>query len=212
MKKVMILCFVLIILFCYSCQNEEILSTSQESISNDSFDQAESSDDITEDIIEKQKGLPMLLEAFAKLNDKKVRLKIVGSGSQRQMLEQLAVEKGIEKRIDFIEYTEEIQNLYKRAKATVLSSLFEGFPNVLVESIACGTPVVAYDMPSGAKDIIIEGENGYLVEYLNVDKFANAVDKALTKEWNCETIKQTVARFRQEVIMSQYMELLEKYV
>lgn len=162
--------------------------------------------------LEKQKGLPMLLDAFSKLSNKVVCLKIVGSGGQREYLEQLAIEKNIMERVEFIEYTEDIQKLYKSARLTVLSSLFEGFPNVLVESIACGTPVVAYDMPSGAKDIIIEGENGYLVEYLNVEKFANAVDMALEREWNCDTVKQTVARFRQEIIMSQYTELLEKYV
>lgn len=162
--------------------------------------------------LEKQKGLEMLLDAFSKLNNNVIKLRIVGTGSQREYLEQLAIEKGIKERVEFMDYTEDIQKLYKNAKITVLSSLFEGFPNVLVESIACGTPVVSFDMPSGARDIIVEGENGYLVEYLNVEKFANAVDMALEKEWNYDTVKQTVHRFRQEIIMRQYTELLEKYV
>ena len=49
------------------------------------------------------------------------------------------------------------------AKATIQTSEYEGYPNVLIESIALNTPVIAFDCPGGTKEIIQEGLNGYLV-------------------------------------------------
>lgn len=160
--------------------------------------------------LEKQKGLEMLLEAFSELTHKNIPLYLVGSGSLKAQLIEQAKRLNISKDIVFVEHTREIAEYYKKAKLTVLSSYFEGFPNVLVESIACGTPVVAYDLPSGPKEIIIDGLNGYLVDYLNVAALRQAIDKALDTNWDIAEIKESAKRFKAEIIMAKYTAMLEK--
>ena len=160
--------------------------------------------------LEQQKGLYMLLEAFALMQDKTVGLKLIGEGSQKEELVRYAQKLSISDRVEFIPYTTKIIEYYRHAKITAMTSYFEGFPNVLSESIACGTPVVAYDLPSGPKEIIIEGSNGYLVEYLNVAAMSQALDQALTADWNIKEIKETARRYFRDNIMKQYQALIDR--
>lgn len=160
--------------------------------------------------LEPQKGVDMLLKAFYKLNNKSVSLKIIGDGSQRGKLKLLAAELNLSDRVEFINYTQNIKQYYKTAKAVLMTSYFEGFPNVLVEAIACGTPVISYDLPSGPKEIIIEGVNGQLIPYLDVEAFSKSLDLALTINWDEKKVKETACRFMREQIMPRYIEVLEK--
>ena len=157
--------------------------------------------------LEQQKGLTFLLDSFRMLEDKDVMLYLVGNGSQREMLNELSVQYGINERVKFVEYTRDVMEYYKRAKITVLSSYFEGFPNVLVESIACGTPVVSFDLPSGPSEIIIIGKNGYLVDYLDSQQLAKKIDEALINKWDESVIKNTSMRYSKDNIMSKYRNL-----
>lgn len=156
--------------------------------------------------LESQKGLDLLLEAFRKLADQSVELYLVGEGKLKEQLEALAKELGVEERVRFLPYTRDIIPYYVNAKATVLSSYYEGFPNVLVESIACGTPVVSFDTPSGPSDIIIEGENGFLVDYLNVEALRDGLQKVFSREWDSMEIKKTALRYQNSRIMKAYQD------
>lgn len=159
--------------------------------------------------LEKQKGLEMLLKAFSMLKEKNVELKIIGSGSLKDNLIKQCNELNIGDRVEFIEHTTEIMNYYRTAKIVAMTSYFEGFPNVLIEAIACGTPIVAYDLPSGPKEIIYDGENGYLVPYLDVEAFSKKLDDALKQSWNAHKIKQTSFRYFRKSIMPEYIKAME---
>lgn len=160
--------------------------------------------------LEKQKGIEMLLQAFSMIDNTSITLKIIGSGSLKENLLKKCEELDIENRVVFIEHTSEIMDYYKKAQIVVMTSYFEGFPNVLVEAISCGTPVVSYDLPSGPKEIIIDGINGYLVPYLNVKGFSESLNLALNHSWNEREIKDTSFRYFRENIMPKYIKVLEE--
>ena len=67
--------------------------------------------------------------------------------------------------------------IVKHAKFLVQSSLFEGFPMVILESLCCETPVIAFDCFSGPDEIIVNGENGILVENQNFNELVKAINK-----------------------------------
>lgn len=160
--------------------------------------------------LEKQKGLKLLLEAYKKVLNRnpEVILRIIGEGSLREELVEFSKRIGIESNVKFQEFTDDIIKNYVYSDITVLSSYFEGFPNVLVESITVGTPVVSFDCPSGPNEIILDGINGYLVEYLNVDMLVEKLNLALSQEWNIEEIKKSATRFTSNIIVKQYIECL----
>lgn len=158
--------------------------------------------------LEEQKGLPLLLRAFAQMQRKDVTLKIVGNGSLKTDLQKQAQALSIADRVVFIEHSRQIMPFYQHAHATVLSSYFEGFPNVLIESIACGTPVVSFDLPSGPSEIIQQNINGLLVPYLDVPALAKAMDDALNRTWDENAIRQSAQRYRRETLLSRYTALI----
>ncbi len=159
---------------------------------------------------EKQKGLDMLLKAFRMVADDTVELVLVGNGSQEASLLETAKQLSLEDRVEIVPFQKHIEDYYKRAKLVVLSSIFEGFPNVLSEAIACGTPVVSFDLPSGPSDIIVEGVNGFLANYLDIEDLARKIELALEKEWDYADVKKTAERFSAETILPKYIRLIEE--
>ncbi len=161
-----------------------------------------------------QKGLDNLVMAFkiAHEQDSSIRLIIVGDGSEKDKIVRLAEESGLKNFISFEGFRENVVPYFLRAKATVLTSNFEGFPNVLVESIAVGTPVISFNCPSGPEDIIIENVNGILVPHLHVNDFANAMlNVAKNKiEFNYKEVVETSKRFSMDTIFNMYEQILLK--
>lgn len=108
------------------------------------------------------KGFDLLLEAFAGSQDLGYDLLIIGSGPQEQKLKELAANLGIQQKIRFLGRQSNPFYFFKRAEALILSSRYEGFPNVVLEALACGTPVIATPAPGGTREIL-EGIDGCVV-------------------------------------------------
>ncbi|QHM74989.1 N-acetylgalactosamine-N,N'-diacetylbacillosaminyl-diphospho-undecaprenol 4-alpha-N-acetylgalactosaminyltransferase [Mixta theicola] len=117
--------------------------------------------------LEKQKGIVSLAKIISEIQTKLagVNITVVGDGSLAYELTNL--------NINHVSSTDNIVEFYQRAKVLILTSEYEGFPNVLVEGLYCGVPVISFDCPSGPSELIDNGINGYLIEPGNIDKFVN---------------------------------------
>ncbi|MNG87794.1 4-alpha-N-acetylgalactosaminyltransferase [compost metagenome] len=140
--------------------------------------------------LEPQKGLHDLILAFHKVVTyyPDLRLKIVGIGRLEDELRRLVYKLKLENQIDFEGFQFDLLEFYLNAKAVVLTSQFEGFPNVLVESISLGTPVISYDCCHGPREII-NSANGYLVEMNNIEQFSSAIGLLLNNKFDHEKIR-----------------------
>ncbi|MEW8240454.1 MAG: glycosyltransferase, partial [Candidatus Thiodiazotropha taylori] len=120
--------------------------------------------------LRRQKDFPTLLRAFAQVRQQQpCRLMILGQGNKEAQLQQLAGELAIEEDFRLVGFVDNPYVYLKHAGLFVLSSLWEGSPNVLTEALALGTPSVSTDCPSGPFEITRAGEVAPLVEVGDVD-------------------------------------------
>lgn len=120
-----------------------------------------------------QKGYSFLLKAFAKVAaEQDAELHILGVGPLQPTLERLGADLGIAERVRFLGFRSNPFAHMKAADVFVLSSLWEGFGNVIVEAMAMGTAVVSTRCPHGPDEIITDGEDGMLVPVGNVEALA----------------------------------------
>ncbi|EKO3578432.1 glycosyltransferase [Vibrio metschnikovii] len=156
--------------------------------------------------LEKQKAFHYAIEGLAGIANEfpNLRLKIVGQGSLEQSLKQCAQDFGVADRVDFEGFQANMIPYYLHAKATLLTSLYEGFPNVLIESITLGTPVVAFDCPSGPREIIQEGVNGYLVEYQSVKNLQKGCRSLLLSSQCREAVQMSSSEYFSSNIITIY--------
>ena len=165
-----------------------------------------------------QKGFDLLLQAWAIIEKQFTdwELVVFGDGN-RESYEHQMKELGIDrKRCHLNGPTADIQKEYVNSSVFAFSSRFEGFGMVLVEAMACGLPVVSFACPCGPKDIVRDGEDGFLVENGNVDDLAQQLIKLMADD-NLRTAfahraYQNVQRFNMEHIALRWKSLFESCV
>ncbi|MFV5699365.1 glycosyltransferase [Flavobacterium sp. ZT3R17] len=146
------------------------------------------------------------------LPDKQIHLVILGNG-QRALLEKTAKDNKVENFVHFLGYQNNPFKYLKQSRFLVLSSKNEGLPNVILESLACSTPVVAFDCPSGPKETIINLKNGILVEDQNLQKLTEAMNLLVSDEalyrYCKQNAQESVTPFLLDTIGQKWLDLME---
>jgi glycosyltransferase involved in cell wall biosynthesis len=159
--------------------------------------------------LSREKDFATLIRAFALVQQSRPsRLLILGEGTERLALEALVRELGIEGRVSMPGFVTNPLAYMHRASVLVLSSLFEGFGNVLVEALAAGTPVVSTDCPGGVREILEDGAFGSLVPIGAAEAMAEAILATLQTPPDSDRLRQRGKKFSVSTSIAQYLDIL----
>ena len=160
-----------------------------------------------------QKNHVTLIRAVAELPD--VQLLIVGNGPLRNQLQALSHSLGLDKRVHFLGYREDIPELLALADVFVMSSKWEGFGLAAVEAMAAGTPVIASDVP-GLDEVVEHGKSGLLFPPQDTSGLAKNIRLLINDENERQKMveggKKRAHSFRIERTVLEYMDLYKSVI
>lgn len=155
-----------------------------------------------------RKGFDNLLKVFSRLKNENILLHILGDGKDREILHQMKDFLGL-KHVFFHGRQENPYQFLKYADLFILSSRYEGFPNVLLEAGACGTYALANNCPGGINEIIQHQVNGEVSDIDNHEDFSQKIMSILHQTYDKEAIKNSIkSRFSKDIILDRYEKVL----
>jgi len=155
-----------------------------------------------------RKGFDNLLKVFSRLKNEKIILHILGDGRDRELLNQMKDFLGL-KKVVFHGRQENPYQFLKFADLFILSSRYEGFPNVLLEAGACGTYSLANNCRGGINEIIQDKINGEISDIENYEDFSQKIMQILHQSYDQDAIKNSIkSRFSKEIILDRYEKIL----
>jgi len=157
-----------------------------------------------------QKNYDLLLRAFTKaVREVPARLLILGEGPKRPHLEALAEQLGVRSYVDFVGFTPNPYAYMARSDLFVLSSSWEGMPNVLLEALAVGLPAVATAC-IGVPDVLDEGRYGRMIPIGGEEELSEAIRSSLGggSESDRQRQRERAGRFHIDIIAGEYREVL----
>ena len=154
-----------------------------------------------------QKGFDLLIRAFAasRMRTAGWNLHILGEGPERGALQNLIWELGLSTEIKLVGVVAEPWAWLNQARAFILPSRYEGFPNALLEAMSMGCVSIAADCPSGPADIILDGQNGILVPTDDVDALVAALDRIATEPAEAMQMSDRARAVRERFDIQQIM-------
>lgn len=156
-----------------------------------------------------QKDFGLLLRAFERLTKRMpARLTILGEGGERSHLESLVKQLGLEDSVSLPGSVVDTSPFYEAADLFVLCSRFEGFGNVIVEALSHGVTVVSTDCHSGPREILCDGQYGFLVPVGDVDALADSMFMALEAPMPPTLLQARASDFEPSRIADEYLRVM----
>ena len=162
-----------------------------------------------------QKGFERLIEAWHILSPEfpDWKLDIIGDGEERDKLQQLICSYHLEEQVSLASPTKSIDKVYLDASVLAMSSRYEGLPMVLIEAQAFGLPIVSFACKCGPKDIVADGETGFLVEENDIEGLARQLakvmkDKNLRRQMGRKA-KEASLRYAEDAVMAKWTVLFD---
>jgi glycosyltransferase involved in cell wall biosynthesis len=148
--------------------------------------------------LSEEKQFDLLIGSFAEVASKHPdwHMSILGEGPEREKLEGLVERHGLNGRVSLPGRVGNPGDWYERADMFVLSSAFEGFPNVLLEAMGSRLPVIAFACPTGPADLVTNGVNGLLVPPLDGGELARTMDRLMSDSLERERLGKTAKQVR----------------
>lgn len=155
------------------------------------------------------KGYPDLINAINILRkEKPIKLAILGEGEFRPELEALIDELELADTVRLLGFQKNPLKFFKQADVFVLSSYFEGLPNVLIEAMAAGCTLVATDCPTGPREVLQDGKYGHLIPMHDPVSMANAITEALENPISSELIEEAIMPFTEQSVIEKHQQVL----
>ncbi len=166
-----------------------------------------------------QKDQILILKAFNRIKDKlNFKLLILGKGKNKQILQNFIKLNNLSKRVKIIGYKKNPYPYIKQADAFILSSKFEGLPNVLLESQYLKKIIISTRCPTGPKEILLNGRAGFLFDVGNAKQLKNRI-LFITNKKNSKIVKKkvnvgfnSIDRFDFNKNINKYFYLIKKYL
>lgn len=161
-----------------------------------------------------QKNFPLLINAFAKLSDKfsDYNLEIYGGGTDQQKLQSLINDLGIQDRATLMGVKKNVFYSVADASLFVMSSDFEGFPNVLVEAMSSGLPVISTNFPTGIAQDIVKEENGIVIPVGDEKALVSAMEELLSNPERREKMsvenRKVLVQLNEESIIEKWKKIM----
>ncbi len=162
----------------------------------------------------KQKNLSSIIPAWKQIEDKHPdwNLIIMGKGDEEDKIRK-AISDAHLSTVKVMPYSLHVGERLVDSSIYVLPSLYEGFPLVLLESMSYGVPVVAYDCPCGPSEVIQNGYDGYVTEYLNptqmMDRVQELIENDELRKQMGERARTDIQRYNLDAIMQVWMDLFD---
>ena len=154
-----------------------------------------------------QKGYDLLIKTIAKLHNKNIKLIILGTGEEENILKNIIREYSLEEQVRLLGFVENPYQYIVQADYFISSSRYEGFSNAVLESCACGVPVIANNYLGGINEIIKTNLNGEIIDIEDIEQFR----KAISRKYNSKYIKEDIRqRFSVEEIIAKYERIFEE--
>ncbi len=157
--------------------------------------------------LRKLKNINILINSVNELLNKipQLKLLVAGIGEEEYDLKKQVDKLGITESVRFLGAlnSSQLVDYYNATDVFCLPSRTEGTPNVVIEALLCGTPVVASAVGE-IPNIVKDGKNGYIVQPGSVASLSNSLHKALSREWDRDALRSSVAHLSPDAVIKEY--------